>query len=288
MNTKLVLFSFGLIVFFSIVVFSQDGRLAGRIANDNAISDELREKGVKYETKRAIFWVEKDGLSPKELEDFALLADQGIRDIEKYTRLKFDKKHFKAEKLEFFINSKPGISRGSVDGTPYIYLSIARVKNKKAPYLHEIAHKLAYKSNQALWMAEGFCDYVQTYVARRYGGYDFSSHNPDNADIDRRAADHLRSDVGKNLLPLIGLDGSPLRMNAEQVAIYRPILDDRVVTAPAFYNLSESFVTFLVNKIGLKKLIKLFDSADMEANIFKLTGKKMNDWKADWMKSLAV
>ena len=161
MKTKLILFTIGLILSLSTVVFSQNPRLAGRIANDRAISDELRDKGVKYETKRAIFWVEKDGLSPKELEDFAVLADQGIRDIEKYTKLKFDKKHFKAEKLEFFINSKPGISRGSVDDTPYIYLSLARVKNKKITYLHEETHKLAYKSSEALWMSEGFCNYTQ-------------------------------------------------------------------------------------------------------------------------------
>ena len=287
MKLKNIFLSLTAILIFSTVSFSQEDRLAVRIAADNAISNQLRQEGVKYETKRAILWVEKDGLTQKELEEFGTLVNQGILDIEKYTGIKFDKKRYQADKLEYFINSKPGISRGNIERKPFIYLPLVRVKEKKAPYLHETAHKIAYKSSEALWMSEGFCDYVQTYVAKHYGGYNVSfTFNPKNTDIDQLAKDHLKTDAGKKLLSLIGLNGSPLKMNEEQREPYRPIFEDRRVSARIFYNLSESFVKFLVAQIGLKKLIKIFDSADMRSNSTKITGKSVDDWKADWLKSL--
>ena len=286
MKLKNIFLSLTAVLIFSTVSFSQEDRLAVRIAADNAISDQLRQEGVKYETKRAILWVEKNGLTQKELEEFGALVNQGILDIEKYTGIKFDKKRYQADKLEYFINSKPGIARGIIASKPFIYLPLVRVKEKKAPYLHETAHKIAYKSLEALWMAEGFCSYVQTYVAKHYGGYNGTAHNPENTDVDQLAKNHLKTDAGKKLLSLIGLNGSPLKMNEEQREPYRPIFEDRRISARIFYNLSESFVKFLVAKIGLKKLIKIFDSADMRSNSMKITGKSVDDWKADWLKSL--
>jgi hypothetical protein len=284
MKLKKVFLSLTAILIFSNVIFSQNGTRAEDIhAADMAITNELRQNGVKYETKRAILWVEKDSLTQKEIEDFGALVNQGIVDIEKYTGFKFDKKYYQTEKMEYFISSKGGISRGSTDNKPYIYLASGRVREKKIPYLHETAHKIAYKSMESLWLAEGYAIYVQTYVAGHYGGYDANPFNPENADIDQIAKNLLKADLSKKLLPLIGLNGIPAKMNAEQQEIYRPIFEDRRVTAPAFYNLSESFVKFLITKVGLKKFEKVFNSPDTRANILKVTGKNVDDWKADWL-----
>jgi hypothetical protein len=283
MKLKHLFFCLAVIGVFTPASFSQ----IDRIANDNAIADELRKDGVKYETKRAVLWVEKGGLTEQEIKEFAALVNQGIFDVEKYTGIKFDKKYYQTEKMEYFINSKPGISRGSLERKPFIYLPLVRVKEKKAPYLHETAHKIAYKSIEALWLQEGYASFVQTAVAGRYGGYDASPFNPEKADIDQLARNLLKTEISKKMLPLIGLNGTPAKMNAEQKEIYRPIFEDRRVTAAAFYNLSTSFVKFLVAELGIKKLQKAFESADTNAEILKITGKNVNDWKADWLKSLA-
>jgi len=288
MKLKNIFLSLTAILIFSIPIFSQHDTRADRIAADNAITDQLRREGVKYETKRAILWVEKNGLTQKELEEFGTLVNQGILDIEKYTGIKFDKKHFQADKMEYFINSKPGISRGTPQNKPFIYLPLVRVKEKKAPYLHETAHKIAYKSIQSFWLQEGYATYIQTYVARRYGGYDTQVFNPENVETDQLAKNTLKTDAGKKLLPLIGLNGTPwsAAISAEQRELYRPIFEDRRVTAPAFYNLSTSFVKFLIAKLGLKTLQKVFKSADTKADILEITGKNVDEWKADWLKSL--
>jgi hypothetical protein len=288
MKAKFALVSVALIVLFSTATFSQTVSPAEQIhAADEAITNDLRRNGVKYETKRTILWVEKDSLTQKEIEDFGTLVNQGIVDIEKYTGIKFDKRYYQTEKMEYFISGKSGISRGSTDNKPYIYLASARVKEKKVPYLHETAHKIAYKSLEALWLAEGYAIYIQTQVANRYGGYDSNPFNPENADVDRLAKNLLKTEISGKLLPLIGLNGIPAKMNAEQREVYRPIFEDRKVTAPAFYNLSVSFVKFLITRIGVKKLGKAFDSADTRSNILKVTGKKVDEWKADWLRSLA-
>lgn len=288
MNLKHPLFSLAALLVFSTLSFAQSSTPAAQIhALDTAITARLRQTGVKHETRRALLWVEKDSLTQKEIEDFGALVNRGIKDIENYTGIKFDKKYYGTEKLEYFISSNSGISRGSTDSKPYIYLDSVRVKEKKVPYLHETAHKLAYKSMEALWLAEGYATYVQTYVVGQHGGYDFNPHNVEKADIDQLARDVLKTELGKKLLPLIGLDGIPAKMNAEEREMFRPIFEDRRVAAKAFYNLSTSFVKFLIEKIGLKKLEKTFDSADTQANIRRITGRKVDDWKADWLNSLA-
>jgi hypothetical protein len=288
LKLKHPLLSLAALLVFSTLSFAQGNTPAAQIhALDTAITDRLRQTGVKHETERAILWVEKDSLTQKEIEDFGALVNQGIKGIENYTGIKFDKKYYGAEKLEYFISSNSGISRGSTDNKPYIYLDSVRVKEKKVPYLHETAHKLAYKSMEALWLAEGYATYVQTYVVGQNGGYDFNPHNVEKADIDQLARDVLKTELGKKLLPLVGLNGMPAKMNAEEREIFRPIFEDRRVTAKAFYTLSTSFVKFLIEKIGLKKLEKTFHPADTQANIRRITGKKVDDWKAEWLNSLA-
>jgi hypothetical protein len=281
MQFKHLFFCLAVISIFVAVSFSQSWHDA-----DEGLTNELRKNGVKYETKRAIVWAEKGSLTEQEIKDFAALANQGIIDIEKHTGTKFDKKHYQAEKIEYFISRNAGISRGSIKGKPFIYMRSNLVKNKKAPYLHETTHIIVWKSLKSLWLQEGFANHVQTFVSQHYGGYASSPFNSENTEIDQLARNLLKSESGKKVLPLIGLNGTPLTMNEEQSKIYAPIFEDRKDTAPAFYNLSESFVKFLVEKIGIKKMRKVFEAQDTRDGIEKVTGKNVDEWKGDWLKSL--
>ncbi|MGI8638911.1 MAG: hypothetical protein ACR2MG_03045 [Pyrinomonadaceae bacterium] len=214
MKLKHLFFCLAVISIFAAVSFSQDDR----VANDNAMTNELRKEGVKYETKRAIVWTEKGTLTEQEIKEFAALVNQGIVDIEKYTGIRFDKKHYQAEKIEYFLSSKAGISHGSVEDKPFIYLTPKRVKNKIAHYLHETTHIIAWKSLKSLWLQEGFPSHVETYVAAHYGGYAMTGgvFNPENKPIDELARSLLNTEIGKKVLPLIGLNGSPLTMKPEE------------------------------------------------------------------------
>jgi hypothetical protein len=285
MKLKFALFSVALIVMLTTTSFSQNMSIAA----DNAITNELRQEGVKYETRRAVLWVEKGSLTEEEIKEFGSLVNQGIIDIEKYSGIKFDNKYYQTEKVEYFISSKVIISHGSMDHKPFIYFTAARVKAKTIPYLHETTHIIVWESLKSLWLQEGFASHVQTYVSKHYGGYAGSPFNPENKDIDQLARELLKSEPGKKVLPLIGLNGTPLTMkNKEQSKIYTPIMTDRKVAAPVFYNLSESFVKFLVEKVGMKKMRKIFEAQDTRAGIEEVTGKSVDEWKAEWLKSLAA
>ena len=246
MKFKNIFFCLAVISICAVASFSQDDR----VVNDNAMTDELRKDGVKYETKRAIVWAEKGSLTEQEINEFAALVNQGIISIEKYTGIRFNKKYYQAKKIEYFLSSKAGISHTADGNKPYIYITPTRIKNKKAPYLHETTHVIAWISLKSLWLQEGFANYVQTYVSKHYGGYNFMPFNPDNKDVNQLAKSILISDISKKVLPLIGLNEIIQNLSEDEFKKYNFIFEDRKVAAPAFYNLSESFVRFIMKKLA--------------------------------------
>jgi hypothetical protein len=264
---------------------SQSGGLNDRKAADRAMTDHLYRTGSKHETKRTIVWVEKDSLSGSEVKAFGSLVDQGITNIEKYTRIRFDKKHYGSRKVEYFISNKAGIPHVSLENKPFVYLTPERVKNKRTAYLHETTHIIVWKIT-SLWLQEGYASHVQSHVSKHYGGYLGFAFNPENKPIDDLARIILTQNISKIVLPLIGLNGTPATMQPEQARLYFPIFSDREVTAPAYYNLSESFVQFFVQKLGMKRMRKIFESSNPQTTILKLTGKPVDVWKTEWIKSL--
>ncbi|MGI8811543.1 MAG: hypothetical protein ACR2IH_03325 [Pyrinomonadaceae bacterium] len=285
MKLKHLFFCLAIILLFAAASFSQIVPLDEKFVADRAITTQLRHEGVKYEMKRAVVWAEKDSLTQDEIKEFSSLVNQGIIGIEKYLSVKVDKKHYRAKKIEYFISSKAGISHTSSEDKPFVYIRPIKVKDKQAPYIHETTHVIAWKT-ESLWLSEGFASHVQTYVSKHYGGYGGYPFNPENKDIDQLAKIILKVEISKKVLPLIGLNGLPYSFNEEQSKMASIVFEDRKVAAPAFYNLSESFVKFLVEKVGMKKLRKIYEAADSQASILKLTGKIVDEWKTDWLKSL--
>ena len=58
--------------------------------------------------------------------------------------------------------------------------------------------------------------------------------------------------------------------------------------APTFYACSFSFVKYLADQVGLNELINLFafGPADMNARLDRLGGKKLSEWRAEWLRLL--
>jgi len=266
------------------VGFAQSGTPVADVhAADDAIPKELRKDGIKYETERAIVWAEKGSLTKDEVKEFGQLVTRGIREIEKYTGIKFDKQHYRANKIEYFLSRKAGISHASVEDKPFVYLTPQRVREKKAPYLHETTHVLLWK-DQALWLQEGFPSYIETYVEKHYGGYSFNVFNPENRPIDELASQLLKAEISAKVLPLIGMNAVP---KEEEEKTYGFIFEDRKTAAPAFYNLSESFVKYLVERVGMKKMRRILEAEDTRAGIEKTTGRSVDEWKTEWLRALA-
>jgi hypothetical protein len=153
---------------------------------------------------------------------------------------------------------------------------VERVHTDSAPYLHETVHVLVPSPNRSVWLTEGFASYVESYVSENIGGYDAHVFvKTGNRGVDAEAARWLSREAGRTVLPWVGTPGEPPEMIEER----------RRVAAP-FYVLSQSFAKYLVAKLGLARVLTLISSRDPEDALFRLSGRSVEDWKADWLRTL--
>lgn len=268
-----------LVAALTLPVLSQDDA-----QNDEAVTAQLRREGERFETPHAILWIEKGSLTHSQAQDFALLVEKGIVSIEDVLGAPFDKAHFQADKVEYFINPNVRISHASSEGKPYIYLSSWRVRTRTAPYLHETIHVLAWWSLGSLWLQEGLANTLAKQAAQRGGGYVADPFNPENTDFNSLIQTILSQEVGQKVLPLIGYKGKALTPADE--ALFRAVYEDDEGVRPAFYHLSESFVSYLVEKVGLRAIRQISDFKSRREGVLQVTGRSLDAWKAEWLQSV--
>jgi hypothetical protein len=264
-----------------------------------AIAQERVGGRVRYQTERANVDFEAGLFSFAEMERFARLLDQGIADIQTFLNARANgnghgerqgrparnagrrsggngepDESLALPKIHFYVGSDVPLSRTE---RRTVMLPAERVKTRQAPYLHETAHVLAPVRSRSMWLSEGFASFVQSYVAENIGGYDgyvFSWGG--NRNVDRLARKYLETEQGRSVLPYVGAGGSPPDVWEER----------RQVAAP-FYVLSHSFVKYLVENAGLDCVKELLGAADLKKAIARNTSRSLEDWKAQWLASVA-
>jgi hypothetical protein len=224
------------------------------------------------EMPRATLLYEEGSLTPAEASRFSGLLEKGVADVESYLRPA----------------APDGLREGHIvyrvgESLPYsmtrgrtVSLMLERVRTDSAPYLHETVHVLVPSPNRSVWLSEGFASYVESYVSENIGGYDahvFSKTG--NGGVDREAARWLTREAGRTVLPWVGTPGEPPEM-----------LEERRRVAAPFYVLSQSFAKFLVQRVGLGPVIGVVSSRDPEAALARVSGRTVEDWKADWLRTL--
>jgi hypothetical protein len=131
------------------------------------------------------------------------------------------------------------------------------------------------------WVGEGLAGYIEDEVAERTGGKVgrlFTKGG--NRGVDAEALAFLKTPNGKNVLSYIGGHGEPPALST-----------DRVNVGPAFNVLSQSFCKFLVERVGLPKVIRLHammltEAGPMEAKVERLTGRPADTWRREWLTSI--
>jgi hypothetical protein len=227
---------------------------------------------LTIEKPRATLVYEESALTPPEAARFAGLLDQGVADVESYLRPAAPD-GLREGRIVYRVGAELpySMTRGRT-----VSLMVERVRTDSAPYLHETVHVLVPSPNRSVWLSEGFASYVESHVSENIGGYDahvFSKTG--NGGVDREAARWLGREAGRTVLPWVGTPGEPPEMIEER----------RRVAAP-FYVLSQSFSRFLVAKLGLARVIGLVSSRDPEGTLLQLSGRSVEDWKADWLRTL--
>ena len=130
----------------------------------------IKSNGVKYSSDRSVLWVERDYLSKEEANLLQQKLDKGIFEIENFIGMRFDKKAYKKEKIEYFVHSRREASHTITTYHPRKYMFpvifLTWADEKKAPYIHETVHIIAWDWN-TLWIKEG----LTVFLNDKLGGY---------------------------------------------------------------------------------------------------------------------
>jgi hypothetical protein len=277
------------LMFALVLVFGLDGRAApvASIQDPTAkIVETLHARGAKLERARNVVWFDPDELARADGDRLADAIASGITDVEKMLGVSFDS----TEKLEFFVTAEFGQTSMTTRTPRRVFLSLERVRERRAPYIHETVHCLAFQRAAAfrediareelpLWIIEGFPNYVQAALAEKSDYLLEHPMIPGNARVDDEARRVLASPIGPELVEFVGRGGSPQR------------LDDRERVARPFYALSQSFTKRLMEVVGIRsfavKLMPLlWDRQAFAKAVQESTGTPLEQIRRDWLTRL--
>jgi hypothetical protein len=196
------------------------------------------------------------------------------------------------QKIAYYIHDDAFVSHAS--GRAAVFLPMARVKDGRAPFLHETVHELlatAHRTPAAaggatsvrypLWLTEGMADYVARVVADRLGIVEAGPFGtPTLSGVDTVCAERARTPDGAKMLPFVGADAVPDVL----------FTTDRARFAPTFYSCSLSFTKYLAEHTSLDSLINLFarPPTELVAHIDGVAGRPLPAVVTEWRTKLGL
>ena len=257
--------------------------VADAATQDQAIADRMMAEIKPIRTARIVLWAQPDALPAEEARQFAEELEKGLVAIERLTGEQVDKAHYGDSAVHVFVSGRVTVSHVYAGyahagfNRPYLYLNPRRVRNRAAPYLHELTHIVLWRFGSHS-LREGFASFAEGRLAAEGVGYNSGVFGPGpRAEVDAAAASALRSESGAKVLPWIGRSGGtdPSITGA-----------DAPNTRAAFYLLTRSFVQHLLDSVDVATFIRLYRADDTEAAYRELTGRPLEDWRASWVRSL--
>jgi hypothetical protein len=227
---------------------------------------------VRLEKERATVEYEAGDLSPGEAETFARLADRGVADVLSLVASGLPDWARRRGRIRFLVSRETQISRTQ---HRVVYLPLARVKTRSAPYLHETVHALVPARGDRTWLGEGLACYLESHVSESLGGYDAHVFTrAGNRGIHAAARRTLALEAGRSVLPWVGGHGDPPGLEEDRAGVARP-----------FYVLSHSLTKHIVEAVGLEAVVEALVSGRGDA-LVGATRRSGEDWKRDWLAAL--
>jgi hypothetical protein len=196
-------------------------------------------------------------------------------------------------KITYYLVDDAFVAHAS--GRSAVFVPMARVRDGRAPFLHEATHELlASRRNEPssargsatpvvrpLWLTEGLPDYIARLVAQESGITEEGPFGTPTLDgVDATCAERARTADGAAMLPFVGGAGRPEVL----------FTTDRQRFAPTFYACAFSFTKYLAGQAGLDALVGLFALTPTEtaSQIDRLAGAPLADLRAQWLRQLNV
>ena len=259
-------------------------------ADDGARIAALEKTGRRVEGANIVLW-HPPSLLPSDADRIRRLIDPAVGAL----RAKVGRHAWQvvpAERITYYLSDDTFVSHAS--GRAAVFVPMARVRDGRAPYLHEAVHELLASSAtdpapaegqprrlRPLWLTEGLPDYIAQLVAAEIGIIEqgpFASGGLTGAD--RVCAERARTADGATMLPYIGAPGRP----------YVLFTTDRGRFAPTFYTCALSFTKLLAERAGLDPLVALFGVPPSQAapRLDALAGRPLATHRADWLTAIGL
>jgi len=168
-----------------------------------------------------------------------------------------------------------------VDGQ--VLIPVSRLRDGRAPILHETTHallRLPQGRRPLAWLTEGLAAYVAKAVSAEAGipeGDRFELG--DVHELDARCAVGLASEQGPRILPFIGAPGNLPVLYAMEPA---------VAVRQVFYGCAASFTKYLVDRLGIERVVDVLPEADPHKKIEELARMKMAALRSSWAEKIGA
>jgi hypothetical protein len=195
-------------------------------------------------------------------------------------------------KITYYLHDDAFVAHAS--GHSAVFVPMARVKDGRAPFLHEATHELlasrrptSATSSKAkpvrypLWLTEGLAEYIARLVADQLGIIEEGPFGPRSlSEADALCAERAVTLDGSKMLPFVGANAVPDVL----------FTTDRARFAPTFYSCSLSFTKHLAEHIGLDALINLFafQPADFVARLDGIADHPLPVFVTEWRTLLGL
>lgn len=255
---------------------------------DKPAKRALEERGVSERRRHAVAYFPAEAVSPEERAKIVSALDAGIVGIQSLLGTRnwaFENDR----RVHFYFPDGQFVSHAPGGNT--VYIPLWRIREGKAPWLHEAAHLLLTReghwlskpdevadARMPLWLEEGLAESVAMDVAARERLPYFSpviDVAPEK--LDARCEALLRTPIGKTATDRIGGIGKPK-------ALFGP---NRFEYAQPFYVCSASFVRYLVARHGYRPLLRAIRAFDDELpTLGREIGVPVEEAKTRWLDSL--
>jgi hypothetical protein len=269
---------------------------------DAASRDVVRTAATqadRFETDHVILYIDKGLLAPDAARAFAGTMERCFVAASDYVGRRFDPAVRRVAKPSLYLTDRAGISHAEVTR---LFLRAARVIPSPAIAIHEAIHLLLMRNPDAprnrsdlppdedkrltattgVWLAEGFAGYAAYEVAPTLGlDPDRLFVKGDRSTVDAEARTWMRDARGGTVLPFVGSHGIP-----------EGLLADRVNVAPPFYVLGHSFTKYLVGRVGLERVVRLYEehfdgTRSIEEDVKRITGMDLARLREQWLDAIA-
>ncbi len=275
----------GVLMATAIVVAQQQLNWA---ADDASRVATLAKDGSRLEGEHVIVWFPAS-LARADAEALVKRLDPGVAGL--WRRIGTHEWQAVAKgKITYYLSDDTFVSHGS--GRAAVFVPMARVRDGRAPFLHEAVHELLESTRtdppsagppieRPLWLTEGLPDYIARLVAADVGIVEAGPWDtPTIAGADAICAERARTPDGATMIRFIGSSETPEVL----------FTTDRRRFAPTFYTCSLSLVNHLSERVGLNHLLELFafGPAGMNARLDRLGSKKLSEWRTEWLRLLRL